>query len=112
MEYVILSTPEEDALSNYFLMLSRFAFDTARDQAVRGRCMMQLVPCRDRIGKGKVVLQQEGATGHLSWPHYLIWLWQRSSIILWSCISFACLKRKRWVNTLYANIVCVNVVVC
>jgi len=35
MEYVILSTPEEDALSNYFLMLSRFAFDTARDQVVR-----------------------------------------------------------------------------
>lgn len=34
IEYVILSTPEEDALNNYFLMLSRFAFDTARDQAV------------------------------------------------------------------------------
>ena len=43
-EYVILSTPEEDALNNYFLMLSRFAFDTARDQAVREVCMMQLVP--------------------------------------------------------------------
>ncbi|XP_065897938.1 KICSTOR subunit 2-like [Dysidea avara] len=37
MEYVILSTPEEDALSNYFLMLSRFAFDTARDQVDRQR---------------------------------------------------------------------------
>lgn len=37
IEYVILSTPEEDALNNYFLMLSRFAFDTARDQADRQR---------------------------------------------------------------------------
>ena len=73
MEYVILSTPEEDALSNYFLMLSRFAFDTARDQVVR----KSGVVCNYgddgiRTGKGRVVLQQEGVIGPVLWPRCLI----------------------------------------
>jgi len=54
MEYVILSTPEEDALSNYFLMLSRFAFDTARDQVVRkSSVMLQVVMMVMVVGQAK-----------------------------------------------------------
>lgn len=81
-------------------MLSRFAFDTARDQAVRKLCVVQLlswynlVRC-DRIGKGKAALPLEEAIGHLSWLHYLTLQSQKSSIILWSCINYLCLKRKR-----------------